>query len=74
MTGSSASRRAARRFFDKPASDLTPEEAALLAVALRAPRLYRVDQPPPSMLEARSETLQRMSWCGEDMMEQLQRL
>jgi len=65
---------AAKRFFGKSASRLTADEAALLAVALRAPRLYRVDDPPPAMLKAKAETLQRMSWCGEDMLAQLDRL
>jgi monofunctional biosynthetic peptidoglycan transglycosylase len=64
---------AARHFFGKSAGQLAAEEAALLAVALRAPRLYRVDEPPPAMRSAQAETLQRMSWCGEDMMRQLER-
>lgn len=62
---------AAQHFFQKSASELTEDEAALLAVALRAPRIYRVDDPPPTMLEAKAKTLQRMGWCGEDMLAQL---
>jgi monofunctional biosynthetic peptidoglycan transglycosylase len=65
---------AAKHFFGKSAAALTADEAALLAVALRGPRLYRVDAPPPAMLKAKAETLQRMSWCGEDMLEQLDNL
>lgn len=65
---------AAKRFFRKSASQLTPDEAALLAVALRAPRIYRVDDPPPAMLEAKAKTLQRMRWCGEDMLTQLENI
>lgn len=65
---------AAKHFFRKPAWRLTQDEAALLAVALRAPHLYRIDEPPPAMLKAKTETLRRMEAFGQDIRIQLAKL
>lgn len=40
---------ASRRYFKKPAAKLTPSEAALLAVALPAPRVRNAGRPLPQM-------------------------
>lgn len=42
---------ASRRYFRKPPSRLTPGEAALLAVALPAPRVRNASRPHPRMLK-----------------------
>ena len=48
---------AARARFNKPAADLTPREAALLAAVLPSPNKWRVDPPGPYVRE-RAATLQ----------------
>jgi monofunctional biosynthetic peptidoglycan transglycosylase len=40
---------ASRRYFDKPAAELAPDEAALLAAVLPSPRRWRVDAPSGSL-------------------------
>jgi monofunctional biosynthetic peptidoglycan transglycosylase len=64
---------AARRFFGVGARDLTSDQSALLTAALRRPQLYRVEAPPPYMRELQRGILQRMAWCGEGMLAQLER-
>lgn len=60
---------AARRRFGKPASRLTPVEAALLAVTLPAPRVRNPSRPSPLMqrlargIEARVRTTPRITRC-----------
>lgn len=54
---------AAKRYFHKPASQLTPYEAAAIAVSLPNPRKYQPGRPGPYMQ-------QRIRWCV-NMMEQL---
>ena len=48
---------AARERFGKPASDLTPREAALLAAVLPSPNKWRVDPPGP-YVSGRAATLE----------------
>jgi len=62
---------AAQRFFRCSAAALTTEQAALLAAALPRPRAHRVDAPPPSMRKHQAAILQRMSWCGVELVEPL---
>ncbi|MGE3844458.1 MAG: monofunctional biosynthetic peptidoglycan transglycosylase [Vicinamibacterales bacterium] len=62
---------ASLRFFGHSASTLTDNEAALLTAALRRPYLYRVANPSPYMKEKQRDILQRMLWCGEGMLLQL---
>ncbi|GHA88302.1 monofunctional biosynthetic peptidoglycan transglycosylase [Algimonas arctica] len=49
---------AAHARFGKPASDLTPREAALLAAVLPSPNKWRVN-PPGSYVQGRASTLQQ---------------
>jgi monofunctional biosynthetic peptidoglycan transglycosylase len=49
---------AAQARFGKPASDLTPREAALLAAVLPSPNKWRVN-PPGSYVQGRASTLQQ---------------
>ncbi|MDZ7840488.1 MAG: monofunctional biosynthetic peptidoglycan transglycosylase [Gammaproteobacteria bacterium] len=62
---------AAKHFFGKSACRLTRDEAGLLAVALRAPRIYRVADPSPAMLKAKAEILNRMEGFGQAIQVQL---
>jgi monofunctional biosynthetic peptidoglycan transglycosylase len=55
---------AARTFFHKDASRLSSGEAALLAVVLPNPRLYRVDAPSRYVLSQREWTLKQMENLG----------
>ncbi|MCG7532436.1 penicillin-binding protein 1C [Psychrobium sp. MM17-31] len=47
-------------YFDKPASQLTHNEAALLAVLPQSPSRYRPDRYPKRALQARNKLLERM--------------
>ena len=47
-------------YFDKPASELTQNEAALLAVLPQSPSRYRPDRYPERALQARNKLLDRM--------------
>jgi monofunctional glycosyltransferase len=62
---------ASQRFFAKPASQLTPEEAALLAAVLPGPELYRVDQPSATVLRHQDWILQQMQQLGSDYVNNL---
>jgi monofunctional biosynthetic peptidoglycan transglycosylase len=55
---------AARVFFGKSATLLTPAEAALLAAVLPSPRRYRVDQPGPYVLARRQQILGEIHALG----------
>jgi monofunctional glycosyltransferase len=55
---------AARTFFHKDASRLSSADAALLAVVLPNPRLYRVDAPSRYVLSQREWTLKQMENLG----------
>lgn len=57
---------ASRRYFKKPAAKLTPNEAALLAVALPAPKARNAGRPHPQM--------QRMARVIEDRVRRSPRL
>lgn len=55
---------AARRFFARPAADLSPGQAALLAAVLPNPRRLHADRPSEYVLERRDHILQQMSRLG----------
>ncbi len=55
---------AAWRYFDRPASALTPEQAALVAAVLPNPRRMRVDRPSAYVLARRDHILQQMALLG----------
>ncbi|TKI06926.1 monofunctional biosynthetic peptidoglycan transglycosylase [Martelella alba] len=57
---------AARRFFHKPASRLTPAEAALLAAVLPNPLHYRVDAPSAYVRMRQQWILRQMRQMGGD--------
>lgn len=55
---------AARRFFHKPAADLTAPEAALLAASLPNPHDLRVDAPSAYMRRRQASILRQMAAIG----------
>ena len=55
---------AAQKYFHKPASELTREEAALLAAVIPNPRRYSVTHPSQYILKRESTILSRMSIRG----------
>jgi monofunctional biosynthetic peptidoglycan transglycosylase len=55
---------AARRFFARPAADLSPEQAALLAAVLPNPRRFHADRPSAYVIERRDHILGQMSRLG----------
>jgi monofunctional glycosyltransferase len=55
---------ASRRYFHKPAADLSPEEAALLAAVLPNPLRLRADRPSAYVEERRGWILQQMTRLG----------
>jgi monofunctional glycosyltransferase len=55
---------ASRRFFDKPAAELTREEAALLAAALPDPHTRRVDHPSAELRHRQRWILGQMDALG----------
>lgn len=63
-------------YLDKPASDLTPAEAALLAVLPQTPSRLRPDRHPQRAQAARDKVLRRMQslnvWTSEQVADALQ--
>ena len=55
---------ASRRFFARPAADLSPAQAALLAAVLPNPRRFHADRPSDYVLARRDHILQQMSQLG----------
>jgi monofunctional biosynthetic peptidoglycan transglycosylase len=55
---------ASRQYFHKPASRLTPDEAALLAAVLPNPLRFHVDRPSAYVQERRGWILEQMSQLG----------
>jgi monofunctional biosynthetic peptidoglycan transglycosylase len=55
---------ASTEFFDKPASALSAEEAALLAAVLPGPAKYRVDKPSGYVIKRRDWILRQMRALG----------
>lgn len=55
---------ASRHYFDRPASALSPEQAALLAAVLPAPGVYRVAAPGEQLLARQSRILRQMDHLG----------
>lgn len=55
---------ASQQFFDRPASQLTLEEAALLAAVLPGPELYQVEQPSAAVRQHQAWILQQMQQLG----------
>lgn len=55
---------ASRRYFRKPARQLTPQEAALLAAVLPNPIEYRVDKPSPYIRRRQDWILRQMYQLG----------
>jgi monofunctional glycosyltransferase len=55
---------ASQRYFRKPASRLTAEEAALLAAVLPSPRRFRVNAPSAYVRERQQWILQQMDQLG----------
>lgn len=55
---------ASQRFFGQPASQLTPDQAALLAAVLPGPELYQVEQPSPEVWQRQAWILQQMTQLG----------
>ena len=62
---------AARRYFNKPASDLTQVEAALITAALPNPVRYMVDRPSHQMLFRQAWILAAMRRLGDEYLEGL---
>lgn len=56
---------ASQRFFDKPAYDLMPQEAALLAAVLPAPEIYQVEDPNTEVWERQYWILEQMEQLGD---------
>jgi monofunctional biosynthetic peptidoglycan transglycosylase len=54
----------ALRFFKQPASDISRQQAALLAAVLPSPLRYRADRPSAYVLERRDHILRQMSQLG----------
>ena len=59
---------ASRRFFGKPASALTPRDAALLAAVLPNPVRMRVDQPSPYVRQRAARIHQQTRQLGPDFL------
>lgn len=55
---------ASQYFFGHSATDLNPDESALLAAVLPGPELYQVDQPSPLILDRQYWILQQMDQLG----------
>lgn len=55
---------ASRRFFDRPAKRLSPQQAALLAAVLPNPKRLRVDRPSPYLRGRQSWILAQMQSLG----------
>jgi monofunctional biosynthetic peptidoglycan transglycosylase len=59
---------ASRAYFRKPASALTPREAALLVTVLPNPREWRPDQPTPFLNERTVVVRERMEQLGSGLL------
>jgi monofunctional biosynthetic peptidoglycan transglycosylase len=55
---------ASRKLFDKPAIDLTKEEAALLAAVLPRPSASNVNDPSPELVKKQQWILKQMKQLG----------
>ena len=55
---------ASRQLFDKPAKDLTKEEAALLAAVLPRPAISNVNDPSPALQKRQQWILKQMKQLG----------
>ena len=62
---------ASQRFFHKPATRLTADEAARLAAVLPNPLRYRVDRPSAYVLKRQRRIEQQMRQLGEAYLEKL---
>jgi monofunctional biosynthetic peptidoglycan transglycosylase len=62
--GTFGAEEASRRYFHKPARDLRPGEAALLAAVLPNPHKFRADAPTPYLLGRRDWILNQMRQLG----------
>jgi monofunctional glycosyltransferase len=62
---------AARHYFGRGARDLTTQQAALMAVAIRGPAVYRIDAPSPKMRRIQAEICSRMAWGGDGFLADL---
>jgi len=56
---------AALRYFQRPASALSREQAALVAAVLPSPRRSRLDQPSDYILQRQEKILQQMQQLGD---------
>jgi monofunctional biosynthetic peptidoglycan transglycosylase len=65
---------AARRFFGKPAADLSRQEAALLVAVLPAPLNYRAEAPAPLVRARQVMIMARMKQTGEGHLARLDTL
>lgn len=63
---------ASETFFDKPASDLTREDAALLAAVLPGPELYQVDHPSGEVYQRQDWILRQMEQLGDDYLQAIE--
>jgi monofunctional glycosyltransferase len=55
---------ASQYFFNQSATDLNPDQAALLAAVLPGPEIYQVDQPSPVVLDRQYWILRQMDQLG----------
>lgn len=64
---------AARHYFGKPASMLTPEEAAMLAAVLPAPKQFEADRPDDVLVDRQRWILSQMENLGPGWIPQPER-
>ena len=57
---------AAQKYFNKPAKNLTRQEAAMIAACLRNPKVYKVKPPGPFVLSKSRWVLQQMNNLESD--------
>jgi monofunctional glycosyltransferase len=60
---------ASRQFFGVAATDLSPDEAALLAAVLPGPEIYYVDQPSWEVLDRQGWIIRQMNQLGLNILE-----
>ncbi|MFZ4833232.1 monofunctional biosynthetic peptidoglycan transglycosylase [Rouxiella sp. Mn2063] len=65
---------AAQHFFHKPASRLTPSQAALLAAVLPNPHIYKVNAPSAYVIRRQQWILRQMNQLGGDRFLQTNKL
>ncbi len=65
---------AAQHFFHKPASRLTPSQAALLAAVLPNPHIYKVNAPSAYVIRRQQWILRQMNQLGGDRFLQINKL